>query len=91
MELYLQWMGCGLGALGSFLLALNRPFSGWGFVLFLASNAFWIAYALLVPTPGLLIMQIAFTGTSLLGIWRWLFSSQPERAGFRVRKLEAEG
>lgn len=69
---YLQWVGCALGVIGSLLLALNKPFSGWGFIAFLASNACWIGFALLTNAPGLFYMQVAFTATSLLGIYRWI-------------------
>ncbi|MDD4929125.1 MAG: nicotinamide mononucleotide transporter [Gallionella sp.] len=74
----LQWLGCGTGALGSLLLALNTRHSGWGFVFFLISNGFWTAYGLAIHAPGLIVMQIIFTTTSLIGIYRWLLSSKKE-------------
>lgn len=60
------------GLLGAALLAMNAAYSGWGFVAFLASNLFWIAFALSSRAWGLVVMQIGFVGTSLLGIFRWL-------------------
>ena len=60
------------GLLGAALLASNTSWSPWGWVLFLASNAGWIAFACLQGFRWLLAMQIGFTATSLLGIWRWL-------------------
>lgn len=60
------------GLTGATLLALNNTWSGYGFVAFLASNACWIGFALLKGVRGLLFMQIGFTVTSLIGIWRWL-------------------
>lgn len=69
---YLQWIGCAFGVLGALLLALNNRLSGWGFVSFLASNACWMVFAVLTNAPGLFYMQVAFTGTSLLGIYRWV-------------------
>lgn len=68
----LQWSGCLLGAGGALLLALNRPCSGVGWLLFLASNAAWIWYGILTAAPGLVTMQLVFTATSALGIYRWL-------------------
>jgi hypothetical protein len=65
---------CGFifGASGAALLALNRPdWSRWGFVLFLASNVAWIAFALEQEQRWLLLQTMVFTGTSLLGIWQW--------------------
>jgi len=34
---------------------------------------FWIAFGLRERTFGLLLMQVGFTATSLLGIYRWFF------------------
>lgn len=79
---YLQWIGCAFGVFGAFLLALNTRFSGWGFVSFLASNGCWIGFAVLTNAPGLFYMQVAFTGTSLLGIYRWVLV-KPKAAAVR--------
>lgn len=68
----LQWAGCLTGVLGAALLAARTRLSGWGFVAYLLSNCFWIAYALATAAPGLLVMQCAFMLTSLVGVWRWL-------------------
>ena len=68
----LEWAGAAGGAIGALLLACNSRFSGYGFVLFLLSNAAWMAYGVLTGTLGLVAMQTVCTGTSLLGIWRWL-------------------
>ena len=42
----LEWSGAITGLLGSALLAANLSISGFGFVVYLASNAFWIGFAL---------------------------------------------
>ena len=68
----LQWSGCVTGVLGSALLACRSKWSGWGFALFLFSNGLWIDYGILTHTFGLIVMQVAFTVTSIIGIWRWL-------------------
>ena len=68
----LQWAGCATGVAGALLLALNTKHSGWGFVLFLISNGFWTAYGIHTRAPGLVVAQVIFTVTSLLGIYRWL-------------------
>lgn len=81
---YLQWIGCAFGVFGAFLLALNSRLSGWGFVSFLASNACWIVFGVLTDAPGLIFMQVAFTATSLLGIYRWMLA----KPDFRARKQE---
>lgn len=82
MARYLEWVGC---AFGAFLLALNRPYSGWGFVAFLASNGCWIGFEVAAGAAGLVSMQVVMTTTSLLGIYRWMVVSD-RNSGFRARK-----
>jgi nicotinamide riboside transporter PnuC len=67
----LQWLGCVFAVFGALLLASKTPRSGYGFILYLISNVFWIAYGLAVNARGLLVMQIFFSITSLIGIYRW--------------------
>lgn len=43
-----------------------------GFALFLISNGFWIAFGLRRKAPGLVAMQLVFTATSAVGVYRWL-------------------
>ncbi len=38
MLTWLKWFGTGMGIAGALVIALNLPFSGWGFVLFLVSS-----------------------------------------------------
>lgn len=67
-----EWTGAALGLLGSALLANNNEYSGYGFIAFLLSNACWLWFGLRTRTWGMVTMQLGFTGTSLLGIYRWL-------------------
>lgn len=75
----LEWLGAFGGAMGALLLAFNCRWSGYGFVLFLGSNAAWFSYGLLTQTYSMVAMQVVCTVTSLIGLWRWLI--QPRRAG----------
>lgn len=77
---FLQWLGCITGVSGAYLLACNNSKSGWGFALFLISNGFWIAIAILAELPGMLVQQLAFTITSALGVYRWLWIQKPDTA-----------
>lgn len=61
---------CGL--LGAFLLAAKGAHAAWGWVAFLASNVGWIAFGWIRRHWFLVLQQVGFTATSLLGIWRWL-------------------
>ena len=69
----LEWAGTATGLAGASFLALNVPWSGWGFVCFMFSNVFWATFAILRGYNGLLLLQAGFTVTSLIGIYRWFF------------------
>jgi hypothetical protein len=71
----LEWTGALFGLLGSALLAANKDWSRWGFVAFLLSNFCLIGYALEHRAWGLLAMQVGFTITSYVGIYRWFLSA----------------
>lgn len=70
---FAQWMGCIFGMAGSVRLAIPGRAAALGFVAYLVSNAFWISFALMTQAPGLLLMQVFFTCSSLLGLWLWAF------------------
>jgi len=68
-----EWAGSLTGLAGAGLLALNLPaISGYGFIAFLASNICWIVVGRQRRMIPLLLMQLGFTATSLLGLYRWL-------------------
>jgi hypothetical protein len=74
LDSLLEWMGAAFGVTGALLLASNTAWSPWGWVGFLCSNVMLIAFAVRKHFRGLLVMQMVFTTTSLLGIYRWWFS-----------------
>jgi len=67
-----DWVGSFTGLAGAGLLALNITASPWGWLLFLVSNLAWFIFSLQRQLWALLMMQVGFTFTSFLGIWRWL-------------------
>ena len=67
-----QWLGSALGIIGALLLALKTPWSPYGWVSFLLSNFAWIIFAYRQHVWSMLVMQLVFTGTSVLGIYRWI-------------------
>lgn len=71
MTSMLEWLGCLTGLSGALLLALNSRYSGYGFVAFLVSNVCWIGYGALSGSWGMVVMQLGFTATSVLGLYRW--------------------
>lgn len=66
--------GAYTGIPGAFLLAMNNDFSRYGWALFLASNISWIVFAIRGKYTKLLLQQLAFLGTTLLGLWNTWFS-----------------
>jgi hypothetical protein len=78
-NLIFELTGAAFGVLGTVLLALNGPRAGWGFVAYLASNAAWIGFAWIHGHWGLFAQQVAFTASSLLGVWVWLIRPTTER------------
>ncbi len=68
----MDWLGSTLGLAGAALLAANTTGSEYGWLLFLLSNVAWIIHGVRARTWSLVTMQAGFTGTSMLGIWRWI-------------------
>lgn len=68
--LILEWAGSISGLLGAFLLATNTSVSRYGWFAFLVANFCMILFALGIDKYGLMVQQIGFTFTSLLGIYR---------------------
>ena len=69
----ISWIGSVTGILGALILAINVPWSGLGWYVFVVSNLAWIAYALLTRVTPMLLMQLVFINTSLIGIIRGSF------------------
>jgi hypothetical protein len=67
---YLEWIGAISGLVGAFLLATHTHISRYGWVAFLAANIALIGFSIGIGRNGLLLQQIGFMATSLLGIYR---------------------
>jgi len=67
---WLEWSGSALGILGASALATNTPISRYGWIAFLAANFAMIGFARGINARGLLLQQVAFTATSILGLVR---------------------
>lgn len=68
----MEWSAALTGIAGAALLAIRCRWSPMGWLFFLASNVFWILYAFQTAAHGLLIQQLVFTATSLVGVYRWI-------------------
>lgn len=65
-----EWSGCALGLAGAWLLATNTRVSRYGWLAFLLANFAMIAFAVGIGAYGLLLQQVGFLGSSLLGLYR---------------------
>jgi hypothetical protein len=68
----LRWAGTLAGVLGALVLAINLPISGWGWLLFTVSSAFWTVAGLVLRDMSLVVLQATFLVVDLIGVWRWL-------------------
>ena len=65
-----EWMGALLGLVGAFLLATHTTVSRYGWLAFLGANVAMTIFAIAIGAYGLLVQQLGFTGTTLLGLRR---------------------
>ncbi len=65
-----EWTGALLGLLGAFLLATHSRVSRYGWLAYLGANVAMSAFAAAIGAHGLLIQQLGFTVTILLGLYR---------------------
>ena len=70
LNLCLEWGGAFAGLLGAGLLASQTRHARWGWLAFLLANLLLISWALRMQAMGLLVQQVGFTATSLLGLYR---------------------
>ena len=66
----LEWIGAVLGLLGAFLLATHTSISRYGWLAFLGANAAMTGFAIAIGAHGLLVQQLGFTATTLIGLRR---------------------
>lgn len=66
----LEWAGSILGLAGSAALATNTPFSKYGWIAFLMANFAIIGFARGIRAHGLLLQQLGFCLTSVVGLFR---------------------
>ena len=80
------WCAALTAMTGAGLLAMrSHRWSKWGFVAFLESNVLWITWAIYTGTTHLLVQNLGFTVTSVIGIVNWFRRPQadgisPDRA-----------
>lgn len=67
---WLEWAATLTGLAGAYLLATNGRLARWGWVGFLLANLFSMGFAMRAGHYGLMVQQVGFMGSSLLGLWR---------------------
>ncbi|HEJ4407792.1 TPA: nicotinamide mononucleotide transporter [Pseudomonas aeruginosa] len=69
----LEWTGTICGIAGATLIASNVRLSPWGWWLFLASSLILSLYGLLIGAYGIMLLNLCFVMTNLLGLGRvWI-------------------
>jgi hypothetical protein len=69
-NLILEWSGAVVGLIGAGLLATHSGRARYGWAFFLVANLVFIVWALKINATGLLVQQVGFMFTSLLGLYR---------------------
>lgn len=73
MNEVLEWTGAACGIIGATMIASNTKVSPWGWWLFLVSSLSLTVYGLMAGTYGIMLLNVAFVMTNLLGLYRvWL-------------------
>ena len=68
----LKWFGTLAGMAGAIVVAAHVSWSGYGYLLFLASGGAWVVAGLMMREPAIWTLNGVFTAINLFGIWRWL-------------------
>jgi hypothetical protein len=66
----LEWGSCVMGLLGALVLATNTRISRWSWLAFFLANLCSVGFAVGIERYGLLLQQLGFVATSLLGMAR---------------------
>ncbi len=75
----LKWFASISGMIAAFMVALDvgRRVTGWGFALFVASAAAWIAGALMAHDAPLWTQNIVLLAIDVFGVYRYLIRKKP--------------
>lgn len=67
-----EWTATLLSLVGALMLATNMKGARWAWPVYLVANVCWVGFALSLDNVawGLILTQLGFTITSLIGIYR---------------------
>lgn len=68
----IEWIGSFGGIAGALILALNRPWSGWGYPVFLVFTGLLLLAAAWRGSGPHMALFGAYTAVNALGVYRWL-------------------
>lgn len=68
----LEGVGAVAGIVGAGLIASNTQLSGYGWIGFSISSVTLAAFAIYIRAWWMLSMQVCFSITNAVGLWRWL-------------------
>jgi hypothetical protein len=72
----IEYIASALAFFGAFLLAKNTEISKWGFVAYIISNMFFVAWSIMFEVWGILTMNIGFLIINVYGIKKWFYSTK---------------
>lgn len=71
----IEWLGA-VGALaGTLVVALNLPWSGWGFVVMLVFSGVLLGAAVAARRWPYAALFVGYEAVNVLGIYRWLLAA----------------
>ena len=65
-----EWSGALIGLAGAFSLATHTRLSRYGWIMFFVANISMVIFAISINKNGLLLQQLGFMVTSVLGMYR---------------------
>lgn len=79
----LDWFASISGMIAALMIAWDhsRRITGWGFVLFCATSAAWVAAGIINGQPPLAIQNIVLLAINALGVYRYLIRKKEEPGG----------
>lgn len=77
--------GAANGLLGAWLLAFKTPYAKFGWVAYLISNVFWLAFALILARQWMLVQTVGFTVSSVVGLWNHVLPETFKRMFVRAK------
>ncbi|WP_068076731.1 hypothetical protein [Novosphingobium lentum] len=88
----LEWFGAIGAIIAAAMIAadLGRRWTGWGFVLFVATSIAWVTSGLVNGTMPIAVQNGLLLAVNAWGVWQYLLSPKKKREIDRAEQIEAE-